>query len=139
LRNQGIGPIVLTDPRVPSESSVPRLVVEVGERTVEQDWVGPFEWTALPSPPLPESAPRTRILVSRQRMQWELPWRAPKPGNYEVRMRWTDYAGPLDAVANQIPFMPVPRKGRAFIGTGPYPVRGTCSARFRFTVPDSSA
>lgn len=142
FRNHGIGTIALTDPRVPSDGRTdgqPRLVVEVGECTTDSEWLAPFEWTTLDLPPLPEGAPRSRILVARQRMQWELPWRAPKSGNYEVRMRWTDYAGPLDRVANQIPFMPVPRKGRAFIGTGPYPVRGTCSARFRFTIPEPSA
>lgn len=137
LRNYGIGPIVITDPRVPSDVQAPRFVVEVGERRVDREWLGPFEWTRLRLPELPPAAPRSRILVSRQRIQYELPWRAPKPGNYEVRIRWLDYDGPVEPVANQIPFMPVPREGRAFIGSGPYPVRGTCHARRRFEIADA--
>lgn len=139
LRNQGIGAIVITDPRVPSGTAMPRFAIEVGERTVADEWVGPFEWASLAIADLPEGAPTSRVLVPRQRIQWEVPWQASKPGNYEVRMRWHDYGGPLEPVANQIPFMPVPRKGRAFIGTGPYPVRGTCSAQLRFTIAEPGA
>lgn len=139
LRNAGIGPIAITDPRVPSQAAQPRFAVQVGPCIPERDDLAPFEWTDLELPPLPEGAPRARVLVSRQRMQYELPWRAPKPGKYEVRMRWYDYEGPIEPVPGVIPFMPVPRKGRAFIGAGPYPVRGTCSARLRFTVPDPTS
>ncbi len=140
LRNQGIGPIAITDPRMSDEKG-PRLVVQVGERTVDRDLLGPFEWTDLALPAVPADAPRTCVLITRQRIQYELPWRAPKPGNYEVRARWTDYGGPAGNFSgpagprlNLIPFMPVPRKGRAFLGAGPYPIRGTCMARRRFTI-----
>jgi hypothetical protein len=139
LRNAGIGPIAITDPRVPSHAAQPRFAVQVGECIAERDDLAPFDWTDLALPQLPEGAPRARMLVSRQRIQYELPWRAPKPGNYEVRMRWYDYEGPIEPVPGVIPFMPVPRKGRAFIGAGPYLVRGTCSARLRFTVPDPTS
>lgn len=136
LRNLGIGPIVLTDPRVPSESGPPRLEVQVGERVVDREWLGPQEWTTLPLPAMPEGVPRSLVLLARQRRQFELPWRAPKPGNYELRMRWLDYGGPIEPVPNQVPFMPVPKQGRAFIGTGPYPILGHCQARLRFEIAD---
>lgn len=136
LRNLGIGPIVITDPRVPTDSAIPRFEVEVGERVTDREWLGPFEWTPLALPALPDDAPRSRILLSRHRIQFELPWRAPKPGNYELRVRWHDYGGPIEPVPNQVPFMPVPSKGRAFVGSGPYAVRGTCQARLRFEIPD---
>lgn len=136
LVNRSIGPVGLTDPRIPTDSAQPRLEVQIGERVVDRDWVSPYEWTALELPALPEDAPRSLILAARRRWEVELPWLAPKPGNYELRMRWTDYGGPIEPLPSQTPFMPVPSKGKAFIGSGPYPVRGCCQATLRFEIPD---
>lgn len=129
LRNRSIGPVALTDPRVPSPGP-PRLEVQIGEQTV--DGLSPLRWTTLDLPPLPEDAPRSLLLAPRKRWEIALPWRAPKPGHYELRMRWLDYDGPVEALAGQTPFMPVPSKGRSFVGSGPYPVRGCCRATRRF-------
>jgi hypothetical protein len=135
LHNRSIGPVALTDPRVPTDAGPARLEVQIGERVVDRDWVGPYEWTTLELPALPKDAPRSLMLAARRRWQLELPWLAPKPGQYELRMRWSDYAGPLDPLPGQTPFMPVPTEGRAFVGSGPYPVRGSCQATLRFEIP----
>jgi hypothetical protein len=136
LRSSGIGPVVLTDPRLPTSSGTPRLELAVGERVVDRDWVEPFEWMTLELPPLPEPSPSSLLLATRRRWQLELPWLAPKPGSYELRMRWRDYDGPLEAAPDQVPFMPVPATGPSWVGSGPYPVRGSCSATLRFDCVD---
>lgn len=138
LRNRSIGPVGLNDPRVPSHDGKARLEVQIGERVVDRDWVAPHEWTTLDLPPLPEQAPRSLMLAARKRWELETPWIAPKPGHYEVRMRWLDYDGPVDPLPAQIPFMPVPSKGPSFVGSGPYPIRGCCRAARRFEIRDDS-
>lgn len=132
LRNSSHNPVALIDPRVPTDSGPARLEVQVGERVVDRDWVSPFRWTTLELPRLPEQAPHTLLLAARKRWELELPWLVPKPGRYEIRMRWRDYGGLLDPLPNQTPFMPVPAKGASIIGSGPYPVRGCCRAERRF-------
>jgi hypothetical protein len=136
LRNRSIGPVVLTDPRLPTRSGEPRLEVAVGERPVGRDDLCPFEWTPLEIPPLPEASPNTLVLATRKRWELELPWLAPKPGSYELRMRWRDYDGPIEAAPDQVPFMPVPATGPSWVGSGPYPVRGSCRAALRFDCID---
>jgi hypothetical protein len=135
LRNRGLGAIVLTDPRVPREGT-PRLELRIGELTSPIPGVEPRTWTTLPLPPLPEHAPRSLIIGGNRRFVLELPWTAPKPGRYLIRAKWEDYEGPIDPVAGQTPFMPLPERGRSYLGSGPYPIRGANLASRRFTVPD---
>jgi hypothetical protein len=126
LRNRSIGPVALNDPRLPTDSDSPRLSIQTSD--------SPYEWTTLELPPLPEDAPRSLLLAPRKRWEIELPFMIPKPGRYEVRMRWRDYGGPIDPLPGQVPFMPVPSTGRSFVGSGPYPVRGSCRSALRFEV-----
>jgi len=117
LRNSGRHPVVLTDPRVPVEPGRsteprPRLSVTVNYNDIEL-------------PALPEDAPRTLLLGPHERWELELPWIAPRAGQHEVMMRWYDYDGPIDPVPDQLPFMPLPRKGPSRLGAGPYPIRGS--------------
>lgn len=137
LRNRGLGAIVLTDPRVPREGA-PRLLVRIGERTSPHEATEPRQWTALPLPPLPADAPRSLILAANRRLVIELPWTAPKPGRYLVRAKWEDYDGPIDPVAGQTPFMPLPEQGPSYLGSGPYPIRGANLASRRFEVGSDS-
>ncbi|MFO7566768.1 MAG: hypothetical protein R6X02_29265 [Enhygromyxa sp.] len=132
LANRSIGPVALNDPRLPS-SGERRLLVEIGERFSDYD-SPPAEWTPVELPPLPEGSPPSLLLAPRKRWELELPWTAPHPGSYEVQMRWLDYGGPVEPLPGQVPFMPVPSTGRSFVGSGPYPVRGSCRAARRFDV-----
>lgn len=136
LRNRSIGPVAFTDPRVPTPAGPRRLEVRVGECTNEREWISPYAWTTVELPQLPADAPRTVMVASRRRWELELPWVAPKPGRYEVQARWRDYDGPLDTLAGQTPLMPVPSEGPSFVGSGPYPIRGSCRAVGRFTVAE---
>lgn len=126
LRNVSIGPVALTDPRVPTDSTEPRFEVRVGKGFVGSDDLSPSEWSTLELPPLPEDAPSSPLLASRKRWALELPFIVPDPGRYHVQVRWRDYGGPIDPLPGQVPFMPVPSTGRSFVGSGPYPVRGSC-------------
>lgn len=136
LRNRSIGPVAITDPRVPTASGTRRLGLGIGECVVDRDDVSPFATTTLELPSLPEDAPRSVMIASRRRWEIALPWTAPKPGRYELSMRWLDYDGPLDALPGQTPLMPVPKQGPSFVGSGPYPVRGCCRAALRFEIPE---
>jgi len=136
MRNRGLGAIVLTDPRVASEDA-PRLEVRIAELSSSSSLitsVEPRRWTTLPVPPLPADAPRSRIIAANRRLVVELPWTAPKPGRYLIRAKWQDYDGPLDPVAGQTPFMPLPERGPSYLGSGPYPIRGANLASRRFAV-----
>lgn len=135
VRNRSIGPIAVTEPRILDRSGRPRIELLVGECVVDRDDVPPFDWTTIDLPPA-EPGVRSLMLPSRKRWELELPWRAPKPGRYEVRMRWRDYDGPLEPLPGQTPFMPVPSTGPSFVGSGPYPVRGCCEHALRFEIPD---
>lgn len=136
LHNRSIGPVALTDPRVPSSSGTPRIAVEIGERSADDEWISPFEWTTLALPALAEDAPQVLLLAARRGWTVDLPWVAPKPGYYQLRVRWVDYDGPVEPLPGQTPFMPVPSKGRAFVGSGPYPIRGCSKAQLRFEISD---
>jgi hypothetical protein len=126
LRNRGVGHVVLTDPRVPThEGAPPRLLVRVGELTSANPHSPPHEWTSLSIPPPPEDDPRSLVLRPHGRFELSLPWVAAKPGTYLVRAAWQDYAGPIEAVPGQTPFMPVPAVGLSALGSGPYPIRGS--------------
>jgi hypothetical protein len=133
LHNRSIGPVALTDPRTPTDSGEPRLEVRIGKRIVGRDDLSPFEWTTLDLPP-PDDGHRSLLLTPRKRWEIELPCIVPAPGPYEVQMRWLDYGGPIDPLAGQVPFMPVPRTGRSYVGSGPYPVRGSCRSARVFEV-----
>jgi hypothetical protein len=134
LRNRSIGPVALTDPLITPASGSPRLELLVGECLDERDWISPLRWTALELPAPEPQAPRSIMIGSRRRWSVTVPWLAANPGQYEVRARWLDYGGPLDPLPGQTPFMPVPSKGLAFVGSGPYPVRGSCWTSARFDV-----
>lgn len=135
LRNRGLGAIVLTDPRV-ARDGAPRLEVRIAELTSPHADFEPRRWTTLPLPPLPDDAPRSRIIAANRRAVFELPWLAPKPGRYLIRVAWQDYDGPIEPVAGQTPFMPLPERGPSYLGSGPYPIRGANFASRRFTVAD---
>jgi hypothetical protein len=135
LRNRGVGHVVLTDPRLPThEGAPPRLLVRVGELTSSNPHSPPHEWTLLPIPAPPEDAPRSLVLRPHGRFELSLPWAAAKPGTYLVRAAWHDYAGPIEAVPGQTPFMPVPARGLSALGSGPYPIRGSLFAAKRIVV-----
>lgn len=134
LENRGIGPVVLSDPRLARSDQRPRLRLRVGERVSEHREIPPLEWTELALPPLPEDAPRRLVLEAGQRLQIALPWAAPRPGRYTLRGAWRDLGGPVEAAPGQLPFMPLPRRGPANFGRGPYPIRGFASAELRFEV-----
>lgn len=136
LRNRSIGPVAITDPRVPTSSGARRLGIQIGECVVDRDDLSPYEWIPLELPSLPADGPRSLMIPARRRWEIELPWIAPKPGRYELSMRWLDYDGPLDRLPGQTPFMPVPKQGSSFVGSGPYPVRGCCRAALRFEIAD---
>jgi hypothetical protein len=135
LRNRGVGHVALTDPRVPTHDGVtPRLLVRVGELMSSNPHSPPHAWTLLPIPAPPQDAPRSLVLRPHGRFELSLPWVAEKPGSYLVRAAWNDYAGPLEAVRGQTPFMPVPAVGLSALGSGPYPVRGAVFAAKRIVV-----
>ncbi|MFO7561324.1 MAG: hypothetical protein R6X02_01670 [Enhygromyxa sp.] len=135
LLNRGLGAIALTDPRVPREDR-PRLEVRVAELRSPHPDVEPHQWTTLPLPPLPEHAPRSLTIAARRHFCVELPWTAPSPGRYLVRVKWEDYEGPIEPVDGQTPFMPLPERGPSYLGSGPYPLRGANLASRRFEVRD---
>jgi hypothetical protein len=135
LRNRGIGHVVLTDPRLPTpEGWPPRLLVRVGELTSSNPHSPPHRWTPLEIPARPEDAPGSLVLRPHGRFELSLPWVAPKPGTYLVRAAWQDYAGAIEAVPGQTPFMPVPARGLSALGSGPYPIRGAVFAAKRIEV-----
>jgi hypothetical protein len=132
LRNRGVGHVVFTDPRIlTSEGATPRLLVRVGELTSTNPHSPPHRWTLLPIPLVPEAEPRSVVLRPHGRFELSLPWVATKPGTYLVRAAWHDYAGPIEAVPGQTPFMPVPAVGLSALGSGPYPIRGSVFAAKR--------
>jgi hypothetical protein len=135
LRNRGVGHVVFTDPRVlTSEGTPPRLLVRVGELTSSNPHSPPHQWTTLPIPLPPADAPRSVVLRPHARFELSLPWLAAKPGAYLVRAAWQDYAGPIEAVPGQTPFMPVPARGLSALGSGPYPIRGAVFAARRVVI-----
>lgn len=143
MQNRGLGAIALTDPRVPREGRPrvpregrPRLEVRVAEITSLPKHVEPRNWTHLPLPSLPDGAPRSLIIGASRRFTIELPWTAPRPGRYLVRVEWQDYDGPIEPVVGQTPFMPLPERGPSYLGSGPYPLRGANLASQRFEVVD---
>lgn len=138
MQNRGIGAIALTDPRVPRDGA-PRLEVRIGEITGLPPHAEPRRWTHISLPSLPEHAERSLIIGAGRRFTLELPWVAPKPGRYLVRVKWQDYDGPIDPVVGQTPFMPLPERGPSYLGSGPYPLRGANLASRRFDVVDDAA
>lgn len=134
LRNLGRDPVVLTDPRVPSASGdTPRLDLRAGVEPGDPTWPM-VRSTPIPPPSLPANAAQVVTLAHRQRLEIEIPWRAPAPGSYRILVTWRDYRGPIQPVPGQIPFMPLPQCGPAHFGSGPYPIRGTLFGRVDITV-----
>lgn len=138
MQNRGLGAIALTDPRVAREGR-PRLEVRIGEITGLPAHAEPGRWTQLSLPPLPEDASRSLLIGAGRRFVIELPWVAPRPGRYLVRVKWQDYEGPIEAVLGQTPFMPLPERGPSYLGSGPYPLRGANLASRRFEVGEDAA
>jgi hypothetical protein len=135
LRNRGVGHVVLTDPRLPThEGAAPRLLVRVGELTSSNPHSPPYDWTLLPIPAPSEDTTRSLVLRPHGRFELSLPWVATKPGTYLVHAAWHDYAGPIEAVPGQTPFMPVPARGLSALGSGPYPIRGSVFAGKRIVL-----
>ncbi|MCA9699608.1 MAG: hypothetical protein KC431_18925 [Myxococcales bacterium] len=126
LRNRSIGPVVLNDPRLRRPGDAARLELSIGPAVPGRDDLLPRQWTTLTVPALPDDAPEVVVLAARKRWSVELPWVAPAPGRYLARMRWSDYGGPVSPAPAQVPWMPVPETGLSFVGSGPYPVRGSC-------------
>jgi|SRR5690606_30902580 len=134
LRNRGMLPIVFTDPRIPQGAAdphvldnQPRFELRIGE--IESNaGVPPSEWTVLPLPPVPADAPQSRVLAGGSCLELSVPWTAPRPGKFLLAATWQDYGGPIEAVAGQLPFMPLPESGSSALVGGPYPVRGATFA-----------
>jgi hypothetical protein len=129
LRARGIGHVALTDPRMGvAVGEPPRLRVWVGEQDIDNPDARADNRVDLAIPtPLPDE-PRTLVLRPNGRFELSLPWRAPRPGRYLVHASWEDYRGPIDPVAGQTPFMPLPTVGPSSLGSGPYPIRGAVFA-----------
>lgn len=119
LRARGIGPVALTDPRLPD-----RLRVAIGEQPLAH----PQTWVELPIPSPETGAAQTVVINPNRSLQWSLNWRAPKPGLYLIRASWRDYQGPIEPAPGQTPFMPLPTRGPSTLGSGPYPIRGALFA-----------
>jgi hypothetical protein len=136
LENNGLDAIVLTDPRVPSE--LPRLQVKVRPTEPPLDDEPPFD-RLVPIPALPASEPSTLVLRPKRRFELSLPWQESRPGKYIVRATWRDYGGPIQTVAHQLPFMPLPQTGPSLLGSGPYPIRGAVFASRMIEIADEKA
>jgi hypothetical protein len=135
LRNLGRDAVVLTDPRVPSpDGAAPRLDLQFGDDPGDPTWPM-VRTTPIPAPSLPADAPDIVTLAHRQRLEIEIPWQPPRPGNYRILATWQDYRGPLEAAPGQIPFMPLPQSGPPYFGSGPYPIRGALFSRVDVEVP----
>lgn len=137
LTNDGVDPIVLTDPRTPRESSrdrVPRFEWRIAKMSSSSSYVAPYEGTSLPIPALPTDAPQSLVLAGGESFELSAPWVAPEPGHYRLRAHWDDYDGPIVPVEAQLPFMPLSDDGQLQLGSGPWPIRGHAYVHFVFEV-----
>ena len=125
LTARGIGPLVLTDPRL---GDPPRLRVGIGEQPIDNPLARAQNWVELPVPASETAGSTALVLRPNKSLEWQLRWRAPKPGHYLIRASWLDYSGPMEPVPAQTPFMPLPSSGPSALGSGPYPIRGALFA-----------
>jgi hypothetical protein len=144
LVNEGVKPIVLTDPRIPREQPpkdesslerfVPRFEWRIGKMARMNPSSGPHDWTSLPVASLPADAPQSLVLKAGESFELSAPWIAPEPGHYMLRAHWDDFDGPVTPVEGQLPFMPLADDGQVELGVGPYPIHGHAYIEFVFEV-----
>lgn len=139
LRNRGLGPVAIHDPRQPRpDGGPPPLRVRVGRIDSPNPGVPPRTWTELPLPPPPADAPATILIKPRRRLSLRLPFAVAQPGAYLAEATWEDYAGPASPALGQTPFMPIAERGPSTLGSGPYPIRGAVFGRRRVEIPDDA-
>lgn len=125
LRARGIGHVVLNHPLLAmAVGEPPPLRLRIGVQPTDSPYALAHDWVELPMPTLEPGDGPTVILRPNGRLEWSVAWRAPGPGRYRIDASWIDYRGPLEPARGQTPFMPLPQRGDASLGAGPYPIRG---------------
>lgn len=139
LSNPGQWPIVITDPRVPTDPRAPhpRARLLVAPAPVEQPGMMaiPPRFVDVQLAPLPEGAPRLIALQGGGVQRFAVAWQPPAPGNYVLQGVWFDYGGPVEAVDDPLAMLPLAGDDEPPARGAIYPVRGaTFSAYTSFMV-----
>ncbi len=140
LRNVGTEPIVITDPRVPA------TLAEAGPRALLLVAAQPSgyqmpSWTTIDLPALPAGQPEVHVLAGGGELAISLDLNLSSPSGLRQNLSspslagpcllqavWQDYAGPIRAEPDQLPFMALPESATS--ATGPYPVRGAAFSSY---------